>query len=127
MSPERRLLDRPVVVERGGEAVEDWLSSMAERGLCVSAMDRPRLGAQYSLRVGEPPDGRCLVGGEKKVRLNETAAEIILRCDGRHSVATVIDELRCLYDCASDEEVSGAVRTFLELALSKGWIELERA
>jgi pyrroloquinoline quinone biosynthesis protein D len=127
MFPERRLLLGDVVVDRGGQAVEDWLSSMAERGMCVNATDRPRLGGHYRLRVGETPDARCLVDGEKTVRLNETAAEIIQRCDGRHSVAAVIDEMRVLYDGAGEEEIAGAVRNFLELALNKGWIDLERA
>lgn len=111
----------------GSAILEDWLNSTAERGLCVAAGDRPRLGGAYRLRVGDTPDVRWLVDDEKTVLLNETAAEIMTRCDGQHSVDALIAELRGLYLGASEEEIAGAVRAFLELALNKGWIAIDRA
>jgi pyrroloquinoline quinone biosynthesis protein D len=107
--------------------VEDWLSSTAERGLSVHAGDRPRLGDRFSLRGGDTPEACWLVNGDRTVLLNETAGEILIRCNGSRTVAVLIEELRVLYRGTSSEEISAAVASFLELALSRGWIALEHS
>ena len=107
--------------------MEDWLSSTAERGLSLAGDDRPRIGAAFRLRTGDTPEARWLVGEEKTVLLNETAAEIMARCDGRRSVGVLVEELRALYLGVDETEISEAVRSFLELALNKGWIVIDRS
>lgn len=126
MPPERHLLR---LNHRGPwdlVSVDDWLGNMAARGLSVTAEDRPRLGCAYRLRSGDTPDSRWLVDNENTIMLNETAAEIISRCDGCHSVSRLIDEVKALYSGARDDEVDGAIHSFLELALNKGWISVDR-
>lgn len=90
----------------------------------VSATDCPQVGRNYRMRVGDTPDSCWLVNGESTVLLNDSAAEIISRCDGLHSVARLIQEINAVYVGASEEDIAEAVKSFLELALQKGWIEL---
>lgn len=104
--------------------MEDWLSSMAERGLILSAADCPRLGANYRLRAGDTAESRWLVNGESTVLLNDTATEIMVRCDGQHSVTQLVQELQTVYQGTAEEDIVSGVQAFLEMALEKGWIEL---
>jgi len=89
-------------------------------------MDRdcPCIAANYRLRTGDTPDSQWLVDAEHTVLLNETAAEILSRCDGAHTVSTLIDELRTVYVGAPEDDIVEGVWSFLELAFDKGWLEV---
>jgi pyrroloquinoline quinone biosynthesis protein D len=92
--------------------------------MSVCATDCPRVGRDYRVRSGDTPDSRWLVSGDSTVLLNDSAAEIISRCDGRHSVGRLIAELKQVYLGASEQEIAEGVQAFLELALKKGWIDI---
>ena len=97
---------------------------MAERGLIFSAADCPTLGSDFRLRAGDTPESRWLFNGESTVLLNDTAAEIMVRCDGKHSVLELVQELQVLYRGTSEEDIMAGVQAFLEIALDKGWVDL---
>jgi pyrroloquinoline quinone biosynthesis protein D len=105
--------------------VEDEADSQEGGAVSVCATDCPRVGRDYRVRSGDTPDSRWLVNGESTVLLNDSAAEIISRCDGRHSVGRLIEELNEVYLGASEQEIAEGVQAFLELALKKGWIVIE--
>ena len=93
--------------------------------MALSPADRPHLGRGYSLRLADDPNDCWLMNGSgHEILLNDTASEILRRCDGHHSITRLIEEMQRLYVGASTDEISEAVTGFLELALSKGWIEM---
>lgn len=91
----------------------------------MQATDCPRVGREYRVRAGDTPDSRWLVHGDATILLNDSAAEIISRCDGRHTVESLIRELGQVYVGAPEGEIADGVMAFLELALSKGWIDID--
>ena len=90
----------------------------------VNSSDRPRVGRDFRVRAGDTPDSRWLVNGELTVLLNDSAAEIITRCDGCHSVDALIKELNEVYAGASAHDIAEGVQAFLALAVQKGWIDI---
>ncbi|HMV01399.1 MAG TPA: pyrroloquinoline quinone biosynthesis peptide chaperone PqqD, partial [Rhodocyclaceae bacterium] len=55
------------------------------------------------------------------VKLNQTAGEIIKRCDGRLTVAELVGDLQQAYP-GDDHRVAEGVYKFLEVFRAKGWI-----
>lgn len=82
---------------------------------------RPVIEAPYLFRWEEAEGSYVLRSPAGAVRLNETAAEILKRCDGSRSVAQLVDELKALY-AGVGGEIDDGVRRFLALAHAKGWI-----
>lgn len=105
--------------------MEDGKDSMESSGIVVGASDCPRVGRDFRVRTGDTPDTCWLVNGDLTILLNDSAAEIISRCDGRHSVGSLVEELNQIYQGASEQEIADGVRAFLELALQKGWVDID--
>lgn len=105
--------------------MEDEADKQEGGAVSVCATDCPRVGRDYRVRSGDTPDSRWLVNGDSTVLLNDSAAEIISRCDGLHSVGLLIEELNQVYVGASEQDIADGVRSFLDLALKKGWVEVE--
>jgi pyrroloquinoline quinone biosynthesis protein D len=87
----------------------------------LTARGRPVINAPYRLRWEEGEGCYVLSSSTGTVRLNESAAEILKRCDGSRSAAQLVDELKALYAGAGGE-IDAGVRRFLELARARGWI-----
>lgn len=94
---------------------------MADAVAGLSPQDRPVINPLYLFRWEEAQESYVLLYPEGIVKLNETAGEILSRCDGERTVAQLTDELRELYLDAGGE-VDAGIRRFLELAYAKGWI-----
>ena len=60
---------------------------------------------------------------EGMVKLNATAAEIMRRCDGAHSVSMIVEELKDLFTDA--EAISDHVKEFLVAANERQWIRFQ--
>lgn len=75
----------------------------------------------YLFRWEPSQTAHVLLYPEGIVKLNETAGEILKRCDGARTVDQLIAELQALYP---DEpaRVEAGVLTFLEVFRAKGWI-----
>lgn len=56
--------------------------------------------------------------------LNLLGADIWKLCDGRRTVAAIVDELLALYDVRR-EELEGDVREFLHDMRERGWVEIK--
>ena len=67
-------------------------------------------------------DCHVLLYPEGMVKLNESAHEILLRCDGQRTVAAIVADLQREFPGA---ELEQQVRQFLQQAYSSGWIGLE--
>lgn len=79
------------------------------------------INPMFLFRWEETQQSYVLLYPEGIVKLNQTAGEIIKRCDGAHTV----DELVCALQAAfpgADASVKEGVYKFLEVFRAKGWI-----
>jgi pyrroloquinoline quinone biosynthesis protein D len=100
---------------------DDDPSAEAPREFTLSPSDCMVLGHRFCLREGIR-ESTLLQGPAVSIALNETATEILRRCEGPCSVAHIVEDLKALYVGVSNEEIEKAVRDFLESAYRKGWI-----
>lgn len=84
----------------------------------------PRLAGHWRLRFDKLRDCWTVQGPERALLLDETAHAIVLRCDGRHTVLQVIDDLCCTYDDAPRDEVKGDVVELIKGLLESGVMAL---
>lgn len=83
--------------------------------------DHAVLCEQYRLHCsGASPS--YLEGPTVAVDLNETAVEILRRCQQPRPVQGIVDDVVALYVGAPPDEIERSVRDFLDAALSKGWL-----
>lgn len=80
----------------------------------------PEMHARPSLAIGcrlsEPNRGlRMLQMPERALRLNGPSLEIVMRCDGRHTVQQIISELQKIYSKAEPERVEKDILGYLTL------------
>jgi len=81
--------------------------------------DQPALSRLFRMQW-EPAQGiYVLLYPEGMVKLSQSAAEILKRCDGGHSVDAIVDELEQAYRCGG---LRDDVEDFLRVAGERGWI-----
>ena len=54
------------------------------------------------------------------MQLNDSAAEILRRCDGRHTVADIVSELEALFDTRG---IAPQVHELLTEGTRRGWLD----
>ncbi len=79
-----------------------------------------RFSPLHRLQWEEAQQRHVILYPEGLVELNTTSAEILKRCDGEHTLRTIVEELERKYQT---EGLTDDVREFLEIALENGWIE----
>lgn len=90
----------------------------------LSSADRPRLSANFRLCMDDGrSSGRLIGDGDNGLQLNDTAVEILLRCNGSKNVERLIVEMVELYSGSDECEIASGVREFLDEALLRGWID----
>ena len=55
------------------------------------------------------------------VQLNDSAAEILRRCDGRHTVCDIVRELEMLFET---QGIAPQVHALLTESASRGWLDI---
>lgn len=85
--------------------------------------DVPELHPMYLLRWEESEQAFVLLYPEGIVKLNQSAAEILKRCDGQRSVAAIVDGLQSEFGL--DDGIESDVLAFLEISNDKGWTRLK--
>lgn len=85
---------------------------------------RPRLNAQFRLQWEPAQQAHVLLYPEGMVKLNQSAAEILKRCDGGHDLPALIAELEGAFHASG---IGGEVRAFIDAALARGWLTDARA
>ena len=81
----------------------------------------PRVSKRFRLQWEEAQLAWVLLYPEGMVRLNQSAGEILRRCDGARSVAEVVADLEQAFATGGLE---ADVIAFLELARKQQWIDL---
>ena len=88
----------------------------------IAPTDRYEIRPPFLFRWEDSQQAHVLLYPEGIVKLNATAGDILKRCDGKTSVAELIEQLGRDY-CASDIDAIGkGVLNFLEVSHGKGWI-----
>jgi len=85
---------------------------------------KPRLAS--GCRWAEPNGAeRMLLYPEGAIRLRGTGRDILERCDGRHTVQQIIDELHAHYRVANPARIEDEVASFLEQLQAKRIVDFE--
>ena len=85
------------------------------------AEPHPRIAAGFRLQWEPAQNAHVLLYPEGMVKLNQSAGEILRRCDGARSVAEVVADLEQAFATTGLE---ADVIAFLELARKQQWVEV---
>ena len=80
----------------------------------------PCIAPGMRLQFEAVQDTWVLLYPEGMVQLNDSAAEILRRCDGRHTVADIVNELESLFDT---QGIAPQVHELLAEGTRRGWLD----
>jgi len=81
--------------------------------------DHPALSRLFRMQWEEAQGLYVLLYPEGMVKLSQSAAEILKRCDGRRTVSAIVDELEHAFQCGG---LRGDIEAFLRVAGERGWV-----
>ena len=80
---------------------------------------RPKLARLFRMQYEEAQQAYVLLYPEGMVKLNQSASEILKRCDGQRDVKAIIADIEQAFNASGlEKDVTG----FLALASENGWI-----
>ena len=82
----------------------------------------PRLGHGFRFQWEAAQNCHVLLYPEGMIRLNQSAGEILARCDGSHDIAAIVADLEQAF---SRPGLRPEVEAFLTMAVSKRWLRLD--
>jgi pyrroloquinoline quinone biosynthesis protein D len=82
--------------------------------------DLPRLSRRFRLQYEDAQQAWVLLYPEGMVQLNHSAAEILKRCDGAHSLDGIVADLETAF---SVQGIGEQVRALLEEGSRRGWLD----
>ena len=89
--------------------------------MSVPAAAKPALGHGLKLQWEPAQDAHVLLFPEGQVKLNGSAGQIMIRCDGQRSLADIVADLEKTYGATG---LGPDVEAFVALAVEKRWLEL---
>ena len=95
---------------------------MSDQATSFDGAIRPRIGAGFRLQW-EPAQGcHVLLYPEGMVKLNQSAGEILKRCDGQRSLDDVVRDLETAFNA---QGLMKDVQAFVEIAAKQRWLQWE--
>ncbi|NML45600.1 pyrroloquinoline quinone biosynthesis peptide chaperone PqqD [Ramlibacter sp. G-1-2-2] len=85
----------------------------------MTASDVPRLGSGFRLQWEAAQDCHVLLYPEGMVKLNQSAGEILKRCDGQRTAGEIVTDLETAFDTAG---LAPDVFAFMDIAAQQRWI-----
>jgi pyrroloquinoline quinone biosynthesis protein D len=82
----------------------------------------PRLSPHYVFRWEDSQDAFILLYPEGLIKLNQSAGEILKRCDGKRSIADIVTDLQTAFP-GNAAEIGHGTQAFIDLAEDKGWLQ----
>ncbi len=80
---------------------------------------KPKLARLFRMQWEEAQGAYVLLYPEGMVKLNQSAGEILKRCDGERDVQAIITDIEQSFNATGlEKDVTG----FLEIATERGWI-----
>ena len=80
---------------------------------------RPRINRLFRFQWEPAQQAHVLLYPEGMVKLNQSAGEILKRCDGTHSVAEIVADLEATFNASG---LAADVEAFLTMAEAQNWI-----
>jgi pyrroloquinoline quinone biosynthesis protein D len=80
---------------------------------------KPKLSRLFRMQWEEAQSSYVLLYPEGMVKLNQSAAEILKRCDGERDVSAIVDDLQQTFGATDLED---DVKDFLREANERGWL-----
>ena len=87
----------------------------------VAADAKPRIGPGLRLQWEPAQDAHVLLYPEGMVKLNQSAGEIMRRCDGERRVTEIVADLERTFGLSG---LTDDVTAFVSMALEKRWLEI---
>ena len=81
----------------------------------------PVVGHSFRLQWEPAQEAHVLLYPEGMVKLNNSAAAIMTRCDGVRTVADIVADIERTYEVTG---LAGDVGAFVVMAQGNGWLEL---
>ena len=80
---------------------------------------KPKLARLFRMQWEEAQGAYVLLYPEGMVKLNQSAGEILKRCDGERDAQAIIDDIEQTFNATGlEKDVIG----FIEIATERGWI-----
>lgn len=80
---------------------------------------KPRIGPGFRLQWEPAQNCHVLLYPEGMVQLNQSAGEIMKRCDGERDVTAIVADLEQAF---STTGLAGEVQSFLDIARQQRWL-----
>lgn len=87
----------------------------------ISESAVPVVGRGFRLQFEPAQEAHVLLYPEGMVKLNNSAAAIMTRCDGVRTVADIVADIERTYEVTG---LAGDVAAFVVMARDNGWLEL---
>jgi pyrroloquinoline quinone biosynthesis protein D len=81
--------------------------------------DKPKLSRLFRMQWEEAQSSWVLLYPEGMVKLNQSAGEILQRCNGERDVAAIVSELESAFSVTG---LLPDVQDFLHGAVERGWV-----
>ena len=85
----------------------------------LATSTRPRIGAGFRMQWEPAQNCHVLLYPEGMVKLNGSAGEIMVRCDGERSIDAIVAELEAAFNASGLEP---EVLSFVEIAGQQKWL-----
>lgn len=89
--------------------------------MSLPANATPRLSPHLVFRWEDSQDAYILLYPEGLVKLNNSAGEILKRCDGKRNITAIVTDLQTAFP-GSAAEIGHGTQAFIDLAQDKGWL-----
>ena len=83
---------------------------------------RPRVSTGFRLQWEPAQDCHVLLYPEGMVKLNQSAGEILKRCDGARSLEAIVRDLEAAFGA---QGLTQEVHAFVEIAAQQRWLQWE--
>ena len=81
--------------------------------------EHPKLNRLFRMQWEEVQQAYVLLYPEGMVKLNQSASEILKRCDGERDVQAIITDIEQTFSATGlEKDVTG----FIDIAIERGWI-----
>ena len=85
----------------------------------IDLSSKPKLARLFRMQYEEAQQAYVLLYPEGMVKLNQSASEILKRCDGERDVQAIIADIEQTFNATGlEKDVTG----FIDIAIERGWI-----
>jgi pyrroloquinoline quinone biosynthesis protein D len=92
---------------------------MSAEAAVIDGAIRPRIGVGFRLQWEAAQDCHVLLYPEGMVKLNQSAGEILKRCDGQRSLDEIVHDLEAAFNA---QGLAKDVQAFVEIAAKQRWL-----